>query len=307
MEEVVPGLELVDTRLGGWTGVTAAYLVHAERPALVETGARTSAGAVVDALTAAGIGPRDLALIVLTHVHLDHCGASGLLAERFPLAEVVVHRRGARHLADPARLVAASAEVYGAHAPLYGGLDPIPPERITAAEDGRRLDLGGGRTLVMVETLGHARHHMSVLDEATGTVMAGDACGVMFRGGGLYPALPPPDVDLARADASLARLAALTPTRLCLGHFGPVPDPAAAIDEARAQNRLLGEVTLATWRDGGTTAAVAAATEAALPLETTVGEGPALEHWRRLDWAPNNTEGLAGWAAAQEGAAPQPA
>ena len=202
MEEVAPGLELVDTRLGGWAGVTAAYLVRAERPALIETGARTSADAVADALTAAGLGPRDLALIVLTHVHLDHCGASGLLAERFPLAEVVVHRRGARHLAEPARLVAGVGR--GLRRPRVrctGASTRSRPERITAAEDGHRLDLGGGRTLVMVETLGHARHHMSVLDEATGTVMAGDAAGVMFRGGGLYPALPPPDVDLARADA----------------------------------------------------------------------------------------------------------
>jgi glyoxylase-like metal-dependent hydrolase (beta-lactamase superfamily II) len=300
VHEVAPGLEVLDTRLGGWEGITAAYLMRGARPALIETGARTSAETVAGALADAGLGPDDLAFIVLTHIHLDHCGGTGLLAERFPRAEVVVHRRGARHLVDPARLVAASAEVYGELAPLYGGLDPVPAERVVAAEDGHRIELGDGRALVMVETLGHARHHMSVLEEGSGTVLAGDALGVMFAGAGLYQALPPPDVDLERADASLRRLADLAPTQLCLGHFGPVPDPAQALDDARAQVARVGEAAISGWRNGASVAAVAAAVEAALPLEATVREPAALERWRMLRWGANNAAGLARWAAAQD-------
>ena len=81
---------------------------------------------------------------MLTHIHLDHCGATGILAAAFPRATVVVHRRGARHLAEPARLVAGTAAVHGARWSLYGGLDRTPAERITAAEDGHRVDLGEG-------------------------------------------------------------------------------------------------------------------------------------------------------------------
>ena len=103
----------------------------------------------------------------------------------------MVHRRGARHLAEPGRLVAASAAVYGRRWSLYGGLDLTAADRIVAAEDGHRLSVGPGRDLVMLETTGHARHHMSVHDEATGTVFAGDAAGARLAGGGLYPTMPP--------------------------------------------------------------------------------------------------------------------
>jgi glyoxylase-like metal-dependent hydrolase (beta-lactamase superfamily II) len=294
------GLELIDTRLGGVDRITAAFLVRGERPALVETGARTSAATVREALTAAGLGSGDLAWIVLTHIHLDHCGGTGLLARDFPGATVVVHRRGARHLADPERLVAASFAVYGEEmAPLYGGLDPVAMERIVAAEDGQRVPLGPGRELVMLETLGHARHHMSVLDEATGTMLAGDALGVRFGAGGLYQALPPPDVDIERGIASLRRLALLRPEALVPSHFGPVPDPAAFLEEAERQQRAMGEAALGAWRASGTATAVATALEAALPLEATVHDPAAIERWRMLRWLPNNAAGLTAWAAAQ--------
>jgi glyoxylase-like metal-dependent hydrolase (beta-lactamase superfamily II) len=276
-------------------GVTAVHLVTGARPALVDAGARTSVPAVIAALARAGLGPDDLAAIVLTHVHLDHCGATGALAAAFPRAEVVVHRRGARHLAEPERLVAASAAVYGARAPLYGGLDPTPPERIAAAEDDHVVDLGGGRRLRMLDTPGHARHHMAVLDEATGTVLAGDAVGVRFPGSGLYPALPPPDVDPAAGDRSLARLAEIAPERLQLAHFGSAGDPAEALALARRQLALMAEA----GRAGPERAAIAAAVERLLPLGPAVGEAAAQARWERLGWASANIDGLGVWAEAE--------
>jgi len=294
VEEVAPGIGMFDTLLGGREGVTAAFLVDGPSPALVETGARTSAQAVRDALAAAGLGPDDLAWIVLTHVHLDHCGGTGILAGAFPRATVVVHRRGARHLAEPGRLVAGSAEAYGARWSLYGGLDPTPADRILAAEDGHRVPVGPGRPLALLETPGHARHHMVVVDEATGTVLAGDALGVRFREGGLYPALPPPEIDLAAADRSLGRIAALSPLRLCVGHFGPVPDPLAGVALAREQNARLGEAATAAGPDP---ADLAAEIARRLPIEEAVRDPQALARWRRLGWADATIPGLAGWAA----------
>ena len=288
---------MLDTLLGGMEGVTSVYLVAGDRPALVDTGARTTAQTVRDALAGAGVGPADLAWIVLTHIHLDHCGATGILARAFPGARVVVHGRGARHLSEPLRLVAGSAAVYGAQWSLYGGLDPTPADRIAAAGDGHRIPIGPGRDLVLRETLGHARHHMSVHDEATGTVMTGDAVGVRFPGGGLYPALPPPDIDLEAGDRSLAMLAALAPTSLCLSHFGPAPDPAETIALAREQLARAGEATRAAVADGGGTARIAAELDRLLPLETTVRDPAVVARWRRLAWADANVDGLAGWAA----------
>jgi glyoxylase-like metal-dependent hydrolase (beta-lactamase superfamily II) len=292
VQEVAPGIGMIDTLLGGVDGITSAYLVEADRPAVVETGARTSAPALRAGLAEAGLGADDLAWIVLTHVHLDHCGGTGILAAAFPRATVVVHRRGARHLAEPGRLVAASAAVYGRRWSIYGGLDRTATDRIAAAEDGHRVPLGPGRDLVMLETTGHARHHMSVLDEATGTVFAGDAVGARIRGAGLYPTLPPPDLDLEAGARSLDRLAALAPARLCLSHFGPAPDPPADIALARDQLARAGAAARAA---GAGREALRGELERALPLEPAVADAGALARWRRMGWEETNVEGLDGW------------
>ena len=295
MKEGSTDIAVIDSRLGGMEGVTAVYMVPGERPALVDTGARTSAATVRAALAALGMGPGDLRWIVLTHVHLDHCGATGILAAAFPRATVLVHRRGARHLVEPGRLVAASAGVYGPRWSLYGGLDRTPAARVVAVDDGHRVDLGGGRALVMLETPGHARHHMSVLDEATGTVLAGDALGVRLAGAGLYPALPPSEIDLEAGDASLARLEEIRPVHVRPSHFGDVPDPMAALALARRQLALVREAAGAA--DGPAT--LAAELERRLPLGASVGDAAALGLWRRLGWAEANIDGVAGWMASR--------
>ncbi|HEY1619411.1 MAG TPA: MBL fold metallo-hydrolase, partial [Streptosporangiaceae bacterium] len=103
----------IDTRMAGYDGITAGYLIRGDRPCLVETGTAPSAPVVRDALAALGVGPADLATVVVTHIHLDHAGGTGDIAEMFPGAQVVVHERGARHLADPSRLMASAQMVYG--------------------------------------------------------------------------------------------------------------------------------------------------------------------------------------------------
>ena len=114
----------IDTRMAGYHGITAGYLIRSDRPCLVETGTAPSAPVVRDALAALGVGPGDLATIVVTHIHLDHAGGVGDIAAMFPGADVVVHERGARHLADPSRLMASARMVYGDDLDdLFGALD----------------------------------------------------------------------------------------------------------------------------------------------------------------------------------------
>jgi glyoxylase-like metal-dependent hydrolase (beta-lactamase superfamily II) len=135
----------IDTRMAGHDKITAGYLIRAERPCLVETGTAPSARVVRDALAGLGIGPRDLATVVVTHIHLDHAGGAGDIAAMFPEAEIVVHQRGARHLADPSRLMDSARRVYGpALDALFGELAPTPAERIRAVEERGSIDLGGG-------------------------------------------------------------------------------------------------------------------------------------------------------------------
>ena len=136
----------IDTRMAGYEGITAGYLIRGDRPCLVETGTAPSAPVVRDALAALGIGPADLATVVVTHIHLDHAGGAGDIAAMFPAAQIVVHQRGARHLADPSKLMAGARMVYGrALERLFGVLAPVPAERIVALDDTGTVDLGGGR------------------------------------------------------------------------------------------------------------------------------------------------------------------
>ena len=286
---------MIDTRLWGLDGLTASYLVAGTQPALVETGAQTSVPTLLSGLSAAGLGPLDLAWIVLTHVHLDHCGGVGDLVREFPKATVVVHERGAPHLTDPTRLVAGSAAVYGEHMPKYGGLTAVDEARIMVVPDGGSIRLGGSRELRFIDAPGHARHQMAVWDESTGTVMAGDALGVQLSGGGMYPAIPPPEFDLDQAIDTLRRLAELQPETLLLGHFGPVADPDEAIDLAIAQQSTAGEAAWSAWTTTGPDG-IADAINRALPIEEAVRDPGALERWARLGWAENNIAGLSRWA-----------
>ena len=296
MTELSADLTVIDTMLGGVSGLMAALLVNGPSPAVVDVGPETSAAVVIAAIEAQGIGPADLAWIVLTHIHLDHCGATGALARHFPNAQVVVHGRGARHLAEPDRLVAASHAVYGPQTYLYGGLSATDERRITVAEDGHRVVVGPGRELVMLEAPGHARHHMAVLDEATGTLVAGDALGVSFEGCPLYPTLPPSDIDPVAGDATLARIAGIDPSALMISHYGFMAEPQAEVATAREQLATVSKAVRAAWDRNPEVASIASAIEAALPLGDAALTADAQARWELTQWAAANAHGLAGWA-----------
>ena len=219
----------IDTKMAGYDGITAGYLIRTSRPCLVETGTAPSAPVVSSALDALGIGAADLATIVVTHIHLDHAGGTGDMAGLYPGAEIVVHERGARHLADPSRLMASARMVYGdALDSLFGTLAPTPADRIRAVDDTGSIDLGDGRRLDSHYSPGHAKHHVGLLDSVSGDLYVGDAAGVYIEEtDDLRAATPPPDFDLDQALDSLRRFGALQPARLLFSHYGPVD----AVDE----------------------------------------------------------------------------
>ena len=224
----------IDTRMSGYDGITSAYLIRSARPCLVETGTATSAEIVREALGSLGVGPADLATIVVTHIHLDHAGGVGDVAAMFPEADVVVHERGARHLVDPSKLMGSARRVFGAAVDeVFGPLRPTEGSRVRAIDDAGAIDLGDGRRLDGFHAPGHAPHHVGLVDSATGDLYVGDAAGVYVpETADVRPASPPPDFDLDVAIHSLQRFRERRPTRLLFSHFGPVDD----VDETLARS-----------------------------------------------------------------------
>ena len=224
----------IDTKMAGYQGITAGYLIRSSRPCLVETGTSTSAPVVRAALASLGIDPASLATVVVTHIHLDHAGGVGDIASMFPSAEVVVHEKGARHLADPSRLMASARMVYGdALDVLFGELAAVPADRLRTLDDVGAVDLGDGRRLESYYSPGHAKHHVGLLDSRSGDLYVGDAAGVYIpETGDLRPATPPPDFDLEVALASLAKFTALDPSRLLFSHYGPVSDVPGTLERS---------------------------------------------------------------------------
>jgi glyoxylase-like metal-dependent hydrolase (beta-lactamase superfamily II) len=250
---VAPGVLEIDTLLGGWERVTAGYLIEGPAPVLVETGSQSSVPILLKALADHGVGAEDLAGIAVTHIHLDHAGGVGDVTKVFPKAVIYVHPRGARHLADPSRLIASAATVYGdALDSLYGRLEPTPPDRVKAVEDGTEIDIGGGRSLTVVHSPGHAKHHMALHDSHSGLLFVGDSVGVQLPGAGtLRPATPPADFDLDQALDSLKRYAERRPSALALAHYGLLPDdPGPALESAGDVLQEWADVATTAWNTG---------------------------------------------------------
>jgi glyoxylase-like metal-dependent hydrolase (beta-lactamase superfamily II) len=182
--------------------------------------------------------------VVLTHVHLDHAGATGTLMRRFPHLRVYVHELGAAHLADPSKLLASAGRLYGEEnmERLWGDVEAVPSDAIVTLSGGEEVE-----GLRVAYTPGHASHHVSYLDLDSGEAYVGDMAGVRVPPSEytLMPT-PPPDIDLEAWEASLDTIAGWRPQRLHLTHFGPVTDVDAQLQRARTALRRVAELS----RDG---------------------------------------------------------
>lgn len=223
---------VVDTELLGTPGAHSAYLLETPEPVLVDAGAAPAADVVEAVLHEHGVGPEELEAIAPTHVHLDHAGAVGELAARFPNATVYVHERGLPYLTDSDRLerltASARAAVGDGVADQYGTPTLLPESRAEPIADGDVVPCGD-RDLDVVHAPGHAPHQVALDDPISGALFVGDAAG-MSIGGELLPTTPAPDFDLDASLDTVARLRDRDPEALCLGHFGVREDAVAALD-----------------------------------------------------------------------------
>jgi glyoxylase-like metal-dependent hydrolase (beta-lactamase superfamily II) len=200
--------------------------------------------------------------IALTHIHLDHAGATGTLAARFPQAEVWVHERGAPHMIDPARLLASAGRLYGEHMDtLWGEFLPVPADRIRVLSGGERIG-----SMLVAYTPGHASHHVAYLHEGSGYAFAGDVAGVRIDGGPTTAPTPPPDIDLRLWRESIGLLESWAPEALAITHFGVHRDVAGQLAQLRSYLQEAEELA-ATNDAEGFLQAVRARTAALAPAE----------------------------------------
>lgn len=214
-------IHTLDTNQFGQVHSGAAYLLQTPVPALIESGTAASHNTLLDAL-------RDIepAYLFLTHIHLDHAGGAGHVARVFPDCKIVVHARGAPHLADPTRLIdgvrSASPDLF----PLYGTPTPIPARQLVPVSGGERFDLGGGAVLDVIATPGHASHHICFHEPSSRVLFVGDAVG-HWQARPNVPLTVPPRFDRADSLRTLRTLRSLHPGRLAFTHFG-IADHAAS-------------------------------------------------------------------------------
>jgi glyoxylase-like metal-dependent hydrolase (beta-lactamase superfamily II) len=232
-QDLGDGVFLVDTGYHR-PGLAACYvIIENGRAAVIDAGVGHSVPRILEVLAAQGLTPAEVDYIVPTHVHLDHAGGAGGLMQACPQAQMVVHPRGARHMIDPARLIAGAEVVYGREGlrRSVGEILPVDADRVHAAEDGYRFNLEG-RELTIVDTPGHARHHFCVWDDRTHGFFTGDTFGLAYPELScagepfLIPPTTPVQFEPEAWHRSIDRLMAWRPERVYLTHFGLLEDPA---------------------------------------------------------------------------------
>ncbi|MGQ0792500.1 MAG: MBL fold metallo-hydrolase [Deltaproteobacteria bacterium] len=211
--------------------VIASYLIEtSEGPIIVETGPDSTFPALKRALGDLGYAPADIRHVFVTHIHLDHAGSSWRFAEEG--AKVYVHPNGAKHLADPTKLLASAALIYKDKMDeLWGTLKPIAKELIHPIADGERITIGGVE-IQAVETLGHASHHHAFMMD--GAMFTGDAAGMKVANGPVLPPTPPPDINIEAWQETIRKILALKPSALHLTHFGTFHNIAEHLAELEA-------------------------------------------------------------------------
>jgi glyoxylase-like metal-dependent hydrolase (beta-lactamase superfamily II) len=220
--------ELIDLHHMGHERTVASYLLDTDDgPALFDCGSATTIDALKAGLAQRGLALGDIRHLLLSHIHLDHAGAAGVLVREHPTLQVHVSGIGAPHLVEPQRLERSARRLYGeSFDTLWGELAPVPEENVVVVD----TQVVG---LECFPSPGHASHHICYLD-GDGTLYAGDAAGVrILPSSFVLPPTPPPEVDLEAWAATLDEIERRSPERLALIHFGLAEDPQRHLPELR--------------------------------------------------------------------------
>ncbi|MDO8687653.1 MAG: MBL fold metallo-hydrolase [Dehalococcoidales bacterium] len=231
----------------GLPGISMIYFIP-DGQVLIEIGPAVVVTAVLDAIRQLGHDPSQLAAIILTHIHLDHAGGAGILAQQFPQLKVLVHQRGARHLIDPSRLIEGTLQAFGqSFEDEYGLILPIPERQVRAVEDGEVIPLGD-RELRIVYAPGHAPHQMCIYDTKSHGIFSGDALGPPQIGGNIVKAVA--GFDLDDALETIDKVSKLEPKIIFHSHGGVNREVAKLLHSVRANTQSYGDIILEAIKTG---------------------------------------------------------
>ncbi len=249
-----PELSFIDLHFFGYPGVIGTGLLRGATGAwLIDPGPTSGLKGLKSGLSAHGLSLADVKGLLLTHIHLDHAGASGTIVRENPDITVFVHERGAPHVIDPSRLLESAGRLYAdALQRLWGEVASVPEANVRVLQGGEVLDLDG-RTVHVAYTPGHASHHVSYFDTRSRAAFVGDTGGARLAPvGHVIPPTPPPDIDLDAWKRSIALIKGWEPHTLFVTHFGAIPDPDAHLATLQHQLWAYAEMVRTTLTEDGT-------------------------------------------------------
>jgi glyoxylase-like metal-dependent hydrolase (beta-lactamase superfamily II) len=254
LKEVADRIYRFDTGLSVMTSPFTVYLIKESEGVVIEPGPAALAPRIQEAMKQ--LGMKDLAYIIPTHIHVDHAGGAGRLAQLYPGAKVLVHPAGLKHAVDPSKLIQSTKTVFGDDFEAgFGPILPVPQSQIKSVEDGEIITVDG-RKLQIIYAPGHAPHHMVIFDRSVNGIFCGEALGLPGGEGNriLLPAVAPPSFDQEIYLETMEKLRKLGARILFYSHGGVVGhDADRLITQAEENTRILGDIILQALKEGGTT------------------------------------------------------
>ena len=246
-------LYIIDLKPTGVENFIASYVLKGEKKtAIIETGPTCSIPNLLTGLNEISVKNQDVDYVMVSHIHIDHAGGAGTIMQHLPKAKLIVHPRGAPHIINPERLWEQSKRVLGKVATAYGKTKPVPENKVITPSDGASFDLGRSVQVKVLETLGHASHHLAYFDSYSQGIFQGDAAGIYFPKLDVTIPTAPASFHLEIALASLEKLTQLQPKRLYYTHYGPAINAVERIKRYEAQLRLWANVVSEAVKRGDT-------------------------------------------------------
>jgi glyoxylase-like metal-dependent hydrolase (beta-lactamase superfamily II) len=250
IKEVAHKVYRLETLVPGMNTVFAVYLIPESDSVLIEPGPAAAIPAIQEGMKQ--LGMEDLGYIIPTHIHMDHAGGIGTLAELFPGAKVLVHPRGVKHAVDPSRLINSTKVVFGDDFELrFGTIAPVQESQILVPEDGEIISING-RELQIIYAPGHAPHNMVIFDHSLKGLFCGEALGFPSQGDEMFllPAVAPPSFDQDLYLETIGRLRQLETQMLFYSHGGIELEPDRLISMVAENTRTFGDIVFAGLKEG---------------------------------------------------------